>query len=332
MQLTFQTSEQSIIDEINQFIKSWESLMSIDVNTSGSTGKPKKIIHSKNAVIASVKNTAEFFQLKNGDRAFMCLSPNSIGGKMMLIRSIVLELNLTVGDIKSQPFNVSNPCYDFVAMVPMQVEAAISSGIDLSGIKHLIIGGAPISKELEEQIIRLKLNAYQTFGMTETISHIALRKIEQGNLTYTILPGISIHVNNGKLVIDAPSLNVHQLETNDLVEIKRPNEFIWLGRADRTINSGGIKIQLEMIEQILGNIIGLPSFAFALPDSVLGERLCIAIEGDLHLDKDKLNQSFPKYSVPKEIYFFKKFHYTSSGKLDRINTLTEITNVKKQVL
>ena len=332
MQLNFQTSDQSIIDEVNQFVQAWDILNEIEINTSGSTGKPKAISHSKDAMIASAKNTGNYFNLSKGDTAFLCLSSNSIGGKMMIVRSLVLDLDLTIADVKSQPFKETNPVYDFVAMVPMQVEAALNHGVNLSGIRYIIIGGAPITKELEKRIIDHDLNAYQTFGMTETVSHIALRKITSDNIVYSLLPGISISENDGKLVIDAPGLRVHQLQTNDLVQIINPEEFVWLGRADRVINSGGIKIQLESVEQILSEIIPSPCFAFALPDTLLGEKLCIAVEDELLIDKKMIKQSFEKYSSPKEIYFFEKFHYTASGKIDRINTLTEITNVKKQVL
>lgn len=332
MQLNFQTFDQSIIDEVNQFVQAWDNLNVIDINTSGSTGKPRTISHSKDAMIASAINTGGYFNLSKGDTAFLCLSSESIGGKMMIVRSIVLDLNLTIADIKSQPFKETNPIYDFVAMVPMQVEAALNQGINLSGIRYIIIGGAPISKELEKRIIDYDLNAYQTFGMTETISHIALRKIAAGNTAFTLLPGISITENDGKLVIDAPALHVHQLQTNDLVQIINPKEFVWLGRADRVLNSGGVKIQLEMVEELLSRIFQQPHFAFALPDSILGQKLCVAIEGLPEFDKNDLKQSFEKYMSPKEIYFFEKFHYTASGKIDVINTLTEITNVKKQVL
>ena len=333
MTIVFQTKDQAIINEVNNFIDSWETLAGIEIQTSGSTGKPKTISIKKEYLIESAKMTGAYLGLKQSMSAFLCLSPKTIAGKMMIIRSIVLDLELTVGEISSMPFANNDASFDFAAMVPMQVESCIKQGINLSEIGKLIIGGAPISQNLWETITEKGLSAYQTFGMTETISHVAMRKISGGSdASYKALPNVSFTENDSKLVISAPHLGVEQLETSDFIELLSPTEFKWKGRADFVINSGGIKIHPEEIEQTLSSIITNPFFSFGLEDERLGQKLALCIEGDISISKETLTKMLNKHFIPKEVYFFEKLHYTESNKINRLATIKDISNARKQVL
>lgn len=332
MRIDFQTENKVILDQVNEFLNTWKEQTVIESKTSGSTGVPKKISFQKEWMINSCKMTGELLDLKEGMTAFLCLSPETIAGKMMIARSLVLNLNLTVGDVSALPFSESNPQYDFVAMVPMQVQSCIENDIDLSEIRNLIIGGAPISTKLWDEIAKRELNAYQTFGMTETISHIALRKITTEKEDYQTLPGVQISVSDDQLVIDAPHLGVSNLKTNDCIKLLSPNSFEWIGRADFTINSGGVKIHPEIIEKQLSTFIQQPFFSFGLDDIQLGQRHILCIEGELAVKKEELANFLDRIQLPKEIYFFEKLHYTASNKINRLETIKDISNAKKQVL
>lgn len=332
MDIFFETENTETIREVTSFISEWESSHTFETMTSGSTGIPKKIIITKKQMLASAEMTCNFFGLKKGDTAFLCLSISTIGGKMMIVRALTADLRLTVGSVNSQPFQTKKPRYDFVAMVPMQVENALNAGVDLSGIGTIIIGGASISKSLEQKIIDKNINAFQTYGMTETVSHIALKKINGNNQVYKTIPGIQISSENDCLIIHAPALNVHHLKTNDTVEIVSEGEFKWMGRNDFVINSGGVKLHPEQIEEKLSFIIPLPFFVFGLEDDLLGQKLVVGIEGKMEINKSILESILSKYEIPKEIYFFNKFHYTSGNKLNRPTTLSAIDNAEKQVL
>jgi O-succinylbenzoic acid--CoA ligase len=333
MKVTYLDNDPVMREKVESFISEWENSDHFTINTSGSTGIPKSIKISKEHAIASAKATGRFLEIKENDRGYLCLSPDTIGGRMMIVRAMVLNLELFVGPVSSNPFYEKTPDYDLVAMVPLQVRTCIDELVELNQIKHLIIGGAPISSSLEKDIIDLEINGYQTFGMTETISHIALRNIIRGDDFYTTLPDVEIDTNEQKqLKITAPHLGVFDLVTNDIVEILSVNSFKWIGRADFVINSGGYKIHPELVEKELSKIINEPLFCAGLDDEELGEKLILCLEGDQKLTKSDFDSLSHKYWIPKEIYFFENFHYTGSNKIDRNKSLNELQHVKKQVL
>lgn len=336
MQLHFLTKNRETIDQVNDFINEWNSSStSIYTNTSGSTGKPKTIELRKEHMLASARATVSFLGLSVKQKALLVLSPQTIGGKMMIVRSILTGMELYIGDVTTNPLKETNHAFDFVAMVPMQLQRVLEETPEkLSSIQQLIIGGGPMSNSLIEAVQSSSTRIYHTFGMTETISHIALKSINHPQKkTYELLPGVSIETDNDRLVINWPEIGVNQLKTNDIVSIEN-NGFSWLGRADFVINSGGIKLHPEHIEAQLGQLLSSSFFSAGVPDALLGERHIICIEGaPLKLQKSDFTPYLSKYETPKELIYIEQFQYTNSGKINRLETLKTIdTHGTRQVL
>lgn len=322
----FLTHNVQIIESVVSFINEWNNDLDFFVTkTSGSTGIPKEIKLLKKHAIQSSLNTAEALSLQKGDHAFLCLSPDTIGGKMMILRSIVLELQLIVGDVCSNPLENCDSAIDFMAIVPLQLKELIEHSIDkLHSIKHIIVGGGIISEQLEHQLVENNLTVYQTFGMTETISHIALKKVGlKGTKHFEVLPNIEIAETNGQLEIHAPSLGVNHLLTTDCIELIDPTHFNWLGRTDFVINSGGIKIHPEEIEKLLSKRIPIPFFIAGVEDEKFGQKVIIVIEQPFSnaFTLKSFYSSLPSYHIPKEVWFFESFEYTQSSKINRVLTM-----------
>ena len=314
------------------FLYDWSSGDdAIIVNTSGSTGEPKAIEVKKKRMVNSALATGRYFQLRPSNTALLCLSPAFIAGKMMLVRAMVLGLELDVVEPTTNPLNGISKSYDFAAMVPMQVRASLTR---LNQIKTLIIGGAPISSALRTLLSEQKNDLFETYGMTETITHIAVKKIsrvpdEIQEQYFETLPNVSIESDARQcLVIDAPLILEDCLVTNDIVEIVDKGRFKWLGRYDNIINSGGIKLIPEQIEMKIAAYIRPRFFVAGIPDEVLGERLVLFIEGNgdkAVLNKDSnIFQKLAKYERPKEIVYLPEFQETANGKINRMNTLRHL--------
>ncbi len=295
------------------------------VNTSGSTGSPKTITLEKAKMIASAKATGAYFDLPEGTKALSCLSFNYIAGKMMLVRALTLGWQLEVVFPNKKPLSQTKIDFDFAAMVPLQVMGSMK---DLHRVKQIIVGGAPVSAVLEKQLRAVPAKMYATYGMTETITHVAIKKLnhrteeEEESNVYEALPGVSFSVDERKcLVIDAPDVSSEKVVTNDVVDLLSETRFKWLGRADFVINSGGVKIHPEQVEQVLDLVIDAPFFVTSMPDETLGEKVVLVIEGN--------EDSFPEidyvgldpYEIPKEIFFVKEFSYTTTGKINRKESL-----------
>ncbi|MFO7672788.1 MAG: AMP-binding protein [Lutibacter sp.] len=316
--------------DVSYFLMNWFDENSfVEVKTSGSTGNPKIIQLQKAHMIHSAKATGEYFNLPENTTALLCMSANYIAGKMMLVRALTLGWHLDVVEPTSNPLKNSDKIYDFSAMVPMQLH---NSFADIHKIKKLIVGGGMVSNELLSKIQEVKTEIFATYGMTETITHIAVKKLNQirhGELVsashYKTLPNIKIALDSrGCLVIDAPTISSEKVVTNDLVELISPTEFKWLGRIDNVINSGGIKLIPEQIEEKLAVIIENRFFVAGKKDSVLGEKLiliCEGIKNENLLNKIQCLGTLLAYEIPKEIYFIEKFMETGTDKIDRIKTL-----------
>ncbi len=317
---------------IGDFLLDWTSQSTtVTVLTSGSTGKPKKIPLKKNHMVNSASATGNHFGLKAGDTALLCLPSSGIAGKMMLVRAMVLGLELEYVSPSSTPLENCRAEYDFAAMVPLQVESSLEQ---LSQIKTLIIGGAPISKALKEKLTTVSTNCYETYGMTETITHIACKKIGTESANYfETLPDVSVSTDDRNcLVINAPTISDTIVITNDIVKLIDETKFHWLGRFDSVINSGGIKIIPEQLEEKLLQLIKSRFFIAGIPDSKLGQKVVLIVE-DISVFKPGLLQKIKrldcisKYEVPKEIHFLKSFVETESGKIHRKKTLQQIDEV-----
>lgn len=316
---------------IGNFLIDWlDEKEYVDVFTSGSTGKPKSIRLSKQAMVHSALATGDFFGIKSGNSALQCLPSNFIAGKMMLVRAMVLGWSLDLVAPTSNPLEKLQKNYDFCAMVPLQVESSLEN---LDQIKTLIVGGAPASSALIERLQAVSTKIYATYGMTETITHIAakpLNHLPKGVTSiYTTLPNIQISADDRNcLVINAPRITEEKIITNDVVEIISETEFDWLGRHDNVINSGGIKLHPEQIEEKLSPFINTRFFVSAIDDAQLGKKLILLIEDSeekidtLQLSKTiKDSEELSKFEIPKAICTLQNFVETNTGKLQRAKTV-----------
>jgi O-succinylbenzoic acid--CoA ligase len=314
--------------KVLNFVKAWQSNDDwLEVSTSGSTGNPKTIRLNKNKMKASADATINFFNLQPNQTILLTMSTDYIAGKMMLIRALEYQLKIIVAPVVSNPLKYSiHHKIDFSAFVPMQVNAILSDQISKSNyekINQVIIGGAPISLQLEKQLQTLKNINYSTFGMTETISHIALKNISKKESFFTALPQVSFSVNkNNQLIIDAPNILNQPILTNDVVELLNSTQFIWKGRADFVINSGGVKLHPELIEKKIESL--LPQHRFYLTsinDKVLGSKLILKVESmkDEEIKKLFINleHSLNKFEMPKQIINVNHFKTTKTGKVIR---------------
>jgi len=292
----------------------------VKVKTSGSTGKPKTIRLAKKAMIASALATGNYFDLPSKTTAFFCLSSNYIAGKMMLVRAMVLGWHLDLLNTTSKPLMNNTKQYDFGAMVPLQVSHSLS---ELKYVKKLIIGGGAISSNLLNELYLLKTKCFATYGMTETVTHVAVKPLTKNNNNYTLLPNISISQDNRNcLVIKALLLNENDIVTNDIVKIHSTTEFEWLGRYDSIINSGGIKILPEQVEAKLATVIKTKFFISSQPDELLENKVILIVEGkENSLDLASLKPFLTKYEMPKAIYYTPKFVVTDTKKIQRQKTL-----------
>lgn len=311
--------------EIGDFLQCWtDNNKTIDVKTSGSTGIPKTIVLKKEHMVNSALATGDYFNLKPKDTAFMCISASYIAGKMMLVRAMVLGLQITIAAPSSNPLENVTKQFDFCAMVPLQLQNSINK---LHTLKKVIIGGAPMSASLKEKVQGIKTEVFETYGMTETITHIALKKINNNSKkTFSILPGIKITKDNRDcLVINAPKITNTTIFTNDIVEIISETEFNWLGRIDNVINSGGVKLHPEQIETKLSTIVKNRFFVAGVPDETLGQKLLLVLETDKQnpsiLEEIKELKTITKYQIPKGVYAMQNFIYTPNGKINRKATL-----------
>ncbi|WP_457611043.1 AMP-binding protein [Lutibacter sp.] len=361
-------SKKTLDIEVAIFLRQWfnDSLF-IEVKTSGSTGKPKVVKLQKTHMENSAKATGEYFKLPKATSVLLCMSPNYIAGKMMLVRALTLGWHLDIVKPTSKPLKNTNKQYDFSAMVPMQLHNSLN---ELYQIKKLIVGGGVVPDELLDKIQNVDTAVFATYGMTETITHIAVKKInkfknviisgtkqfainkkitsvnpllrndvissETKQSHYKVLPKISISIDKrGCLVIDAPNISNEKVITNDLVTLISEKEFKWLGRFDTIINSGGVKLIPEQIEEKISKIVSQRFFVAGIKDEVLGEKLILIIEKlvteqsqseKMILNSLKNLQSLAKYEIPKEIYFLKEFIETETKKINRKETLKMIKN------
>ena len=303
---------------VGDFLLDWfDKKDYIEMQTSGTTGIPKTVRINKQAMVNSAIATGDFFGLEPGNRALHCLPVKYVAGKMMLVRAMILGLEIDFVAPSSNPLAETEGIYDFVAMVPLQAQHSIK---ELKRVKKAIIGGAKISNALEKQLMKLPTQMYETFGMTETITHIAAKRI--GEKVFTVLPNVTISFDvDNCLVIHAPRISDEIIHTNDIVELVNENQFVFVGRKDNVINSGGIKLFPEVIEEKLAGKIEQNYFITSKEDKELGNKVVLVIEGEKFPLDESIFENLDKYEIPKEIIFIKKFKETVSGKLIRKETL-----------
>jgi len=309
------------------------------LQTSGSTGKPKSIHVTRNQLKASAELTNSFLQLQRDYTSLICLDTRYIAGIMMLVRSMEAGMNMYIVEPTANPLEKipTHVPIDFMALVPYQLESILGSRhkCELDKIKIALIGGAPLSNEIREDLKSLTCTFYATYGMTETLSHIALQKLNGVNAQdfFQTLNNISIEVDKrGCLIINAPHLGSDSIVTNDLVELISENQFRWLGRFDNVINSGGVKVIPEKIESAITPLmteLNLENnfFISGIPDRILGEAVILIVEGEItntSIEKilfQRMKETLGKYEAPKSIRYVSKFIQTDTGKVNKPKTL-----------
>lgn len=317
---------------VAQFIEKWLDFSEeIIVKTSGSTGKPKKIALTKQQMVNSAKATGTYFKTGAGTKALLCIPADYIAGKMMLVRAMVLGWDLHVVKPSKDALTEYDNDYDFVAMVPYQVYHSLEA---LQKVKKVIIGGGAVSKDLEEKLQEVSTECFSTYGMTETITHVAVRRLNgpARSNTFHALPDVKFWKDDrGCLLISAPNIAEDIIITNDLIELINPSSFRWLGRWDNVLNSGGVKIYPEVVEATLASSIPDNRFIIASEnDPALGNLVILVFEGTEERTPDfkKAFETLEPYERPKKIYRLSKFPYTETGKVKRKDVLQLLQKYK----
>ncbi len=313
-----------------QFISDWQSPSpTILVHTSGSTGKPKPMLVEKRRMEASARITCSFLGLKPGDSALQCMPLDDNAGKMMCVRSIVGGLRLIRVEPCGHPLQHLDEVPTFAAMVPMQVYNSLQDDRELNilkQIKHLIIGGGAISSNLATALRSFPNAVWSTYGMTETLSHIALRRLsgEDASEWYTPFDGVEVSLNQeGCLVINAPEVCAEPLTTNDIAEIDGDGRrFRIRGRRDNVVCSGGIKMQIEEIEAKLQAHTDIPLMITKRADEKFGETVVLLAEcNDMEPLKALCHKWLSKYELPHNYIYVKRLPLTETGKPARAEAL-----------
>jgi O-succinylbenzoic acid--CoA ligase len=323
------------------------------LHTSGSTGTPKPIQLTRAQMRASAHLTGQTIGLQQGDKALVCLNIRYVAGVMMLVRGLELGLPMTIMEPSGNPLMGFDPAIDrfaFTALVPLQLQTILEQDTSklplLNGMKAILVGGAATSPALEQALQRIDAPVFATYGMTETVSHIALRRLNgpQASERFTALSGVELGVDErGCLHITSAATNFERIQTNDVVSLAdsqhgEPATFRLLGRADRIINSGGVKIQPEQVELIIQTTLAKEDadkpvprlFVTGLPDERLGQRIALIIEKEPFSDllwqrvQEAVRESLGPYAVPKTVLVAAHFAETNTGKVDQQATVAQI--------
>ena len=303
---------------MKRFLEEWNNdLPYVEVKTSGSTGEPKRMRVEKCRMLNSARITCDFLGLKRGDAALLCLSTEYIAGKMMVVRA--LERGMKLVSIEPQGCPEWEGTVDLAAMVPLQVWNLLHQCPSrLTHIRHLLIGGGAIDERLEEALQDLPNAVWSTYGMTETLSHIALRRLNGPTASSWYTPFDSVTLSKteeGCLVIEAPAVHEGQLITNDMVELRSDGCFRILGRKDNVICSGGVKIQMEEVERLLRPHLPIPYMITRAKDERLGETVVLLMEGGCPDEaKTVCERVLPKYWQPRRIVSVASLPMTATGK------------------
>ena len=312
--------------KVYDFIEEWISTRDfIPQYSSGTSGKPKELKLPKRSMIQSAERSCSYFDLHFGNSILLCLPMEYIAGKMMVVRAFVGGLNLLLTEPSSMPDLSGFSKIDFCAMVPLQAYNSLNSVETLRRIKRLIVGGAEIRDELEVMLRDLPNEVYATYGMAETCSHVAIRRISgiDHERFYHAIPGVSFTVDErGCLEIKTDYIE-HKIVTNDVIDLVDNSTFRWIGRYDNLINSGGLKIVPEEVEAVISKTTGLDCAVIGMPDKKLGEKVVLILEkGGSEITEQEVQSALinelPKRFHPKEIIFVDELPRNHSFKVDRL--------------
>ena len=310
---------------LDEFLEEWNNPSPyVHVQTSGSTGTPKPMLVEKQRMLNSARITCDFLGLREGDTALLCMSLDYIAGKMMVVRSIERGLKLISVEPSGHPLSTPHSPLSFAAMVPMQVYNSLQVPEEkerLMQIRHLIIGGGAIDDALASALKTFPNHVWSTYGMTETLSHIALRRLNGPDASewYTPFPSVKVSLNEDRcLVIDAPLVCPSRLVTNDIAELSSGTDpevkFRILGRKDNVICSGGIKIQIETVERQLRPHLQAPFLITKRPDAKFGEAVVLLTEGTVPEAQEVCERILPKYHQPRVYLHVDQIPLTATGK------------------
>ena len=325
------------------FVRQWlNGTQEFGLHTSGSTGAPSAITLRRRQLEASARRTADFFDLGPGDRALVCLNCEYIGGLMMLVRGLERNLHLTIVEPHADPFAhvAADAAFDFSAFVPLQLQAALAAGRAprLNALKALLVGGAPADARLQQELQLLTVPVWLTYGMTETCSHVALRRLNgpPAGPGFRVLPGIAAGQDErGCLTLRGDVTDDQLIITNDVVRLLPDHCFEWLGRADFIINSGGVKVPAEKVELVLDVALAeigaaRRCFVAGTPDERLGQAVTAYLEGEPLAEaletqlRALLQARLAKYEQPRQLRYVPAFALTATGKLNRAATLQSV--------
>ena len=317
-----------------EFCRAWrQGQETFTLRTSGSTGPPKPIVLTRSQMEASAHLTGRALGLRAGHRALVCLPSAYVAGTMMLVRGLVLGLELHLWPPAANPLRPLRPddALDFAACVPLQLQTALDETPDrlpvLDHMRAVLLGGAPLPAGLEARLGAIRAAVYHTYGMTETVSHVALRRLNGPERSdhFTALPGVTLGTDaRGCLTVRAAVTRYQLLVTSDRIELLDERRFRWLGRADLVINSGGVKVQPEVVEAALETWLaaadaGRRLFVAARADPRLGEAVTLYVEGSAPLPngwQEALRNQLPPHHVPRAVQYVARFRQTATGKTD----------------
>lgn len=330
----YKSSAEKHLQDIGLFLEAWfDENPLIEVQTSGSTGAPKKMWVKKQYMVNSAKATQDFFELPAQTSALLCLPATYIAGKLMLVRALTLGWEMDSVKPQAHPLEVHKKRYDFIAFTPYQLEKSMEN---LHLANKIMVGGGMVSSTLLEKIQNIPSEIFETYAMTETLTHIAAKRINDPlneNLPpFTLLKDIEISTDNRDcLIIKAPKVSDEIIYTNDIVALESDTTFRLKGRYDNVINSGGIKIFPSEVEDKLSQFISTRFFVTGLPDDTLGEQLMLFIEDSFsatRLQEVEKNiadsQTLGRYEIPKRIIFVENFVETHTGKINRPDTMKKV--------
>ncbi len=331
-------------EELYEFLQEYlGDSPNITAHTSGSTGKPKEIFLSKCDIVQSARATNAFFSIDKDSILYLCLSPKYIAGKMVVVRAIEAGCKL----IEEMPSNAPLADYyaepiSLISLVPSQMAGLFNTPDRLQYIKRILLGGGAVSDKLRRKIVDYGLDAYESYGMTETCSHVALAHIEIDRQPFTMIGSNTASVDDrGCLVIDLPDYTVKRIVTNDIVELLDEKHFYWLGRIDNVVNTGGIKVFPEQVEPVIAKVLPKAKFfLYGIPDEKWGQRLVMVLEypslsentyktGEVKAQLiEQLKLSLPTASIPRTYIAIPKMEYTATGKIIRkIPNFVDILNL-----
>lgn len=325
VRMNIPADNRSFRQELFSFLSEWfDPKNTLPVHTSGSTGKPKELYVEKEQMMESACLTCSFLGLQKEDTALLCMPLKYIAGKMVVVRALVAGLNLLPVTPSGHPLKEMTKAPVFAAMIPMQVYNSLQVPEEkaiLQQIRHLIIGGGAIDSRLATELKNFPNAVWSTYGMTETLSHIALRRLNgpEASDWYTPFDGVRICLSKeSTLTIYAPKVCEEELVTNDIAEINQQKQFRILGRKDNTINTGGVKVQIEQIEAVLKEHLSIPFLITSASDEKFGEIIVLLLEGQLSEDIERIcAQVLPPYWCPKRFIPVFQLPLTETGKPDR---------------